>query len=74
MSKKCEHGMMPWECGECAYTNMLITKKSKSKEFIDANVWDGEDRSGATADWVKFSPDELQELIDDLLDELYGNS
>jgi len=45
-------------------------RKEWAKEWIDANVWDGEDRSGASGDWVKFSPDDLQELIDDLLDAM----
>lgn len=41
-----------------------------TKAFIDANVWDGEDRSGATGDSASFSPDELQELIADLMDAI----
>ena len=44
--------------------------KAESKQFIDANVWDGEDRSGATNDRATFNPDELQELIDDLVEHL----
>ena len=44
--------------------------KLTAKRFIDANVWDGDDRSGCKDDWAKFSPDELQELIDDLIDYL----
>lgn len=46
-------------------------RKAVSKQFIDANVWDGEDRSGADGDGAGFTPDELQELIDDLIDHLY---
>ena len=46
-------------------------RKAVAKQFIDANVWDGEDRSGAVNDRATFSPDDLQELIDDLIDELY---
>ncbi len=45
--------------------------KSSAKHFIDANVHDGEDRSGCKDDIANFSPDELQELIDDLIDYLY---
>lgn len=72
MSRKCEHEMMPWECFECAHANLLSKMKIKAKEFIDANVWDGEDRSGAINDRATFNPDDLQELIDDLIDEFYG--
>ena len=73
-SKKCEHKMMPWECADCTYKAALIKKKKEAKQFINANVWDGEDRSGAAGDWAKFSPDELQELIDELIDYLYGKN
>ena len=44
--------------------------KKEAKLFIDANVWDGEDRSGAKSDKATFDPDDLQELIDDLIDHL----
>ena len=53
---------------------MFATKadynKAHAKRFIDANVWDGEDRAGCKKDWAKFDPDELQELVNDLLDHL----
>ena len=42
--------------------------KLKAKSYIDANIWDGEDRSGAKNDSATFTPDDLQDLIDDLLD------
>ena len=42
--------------------------KLKAKSYIDANIWDGEDRSGAKNDSAAFTPDDLQDLIDDLLD------
>ena len=45
--------------------------KAKAKLWIDANVHDGEDRSGCKSDWSKFNPDDLQELIDDLVDDLF---
>ena len=45
--------------------------KIRAKRFIDQNVHDGEDRSGCKGDWAKFTPDELQELVDDLIDFLY---
>ena len=61
---------MPWECFECTHAKTLAKTKARAKVFIDANVWDGEDRSGAKNDRTTFSPDELQELIDDLIDEL----
>lgn len=47
--------------------------KVKAKNFIDANVHDGDDRAG-TNDSTTFSPDEVHELVDDLLDYLLGNS
>lgn len=40
--------------------------KKQLKNWIDCNVHDGQDRSGCVKDWVKFNPDELQELIDDM--------
>jgi len=43
--------------------------KTKAKLYVDANVWDGEDRSG-TNDWVKYSPDDLQELVDEVVEEI----
>jgi hypothetical protein len=46
----------------------LDGQQLKAKQFIDANVWDGEDRSGATNDRATFNPDELQELINDLIE------
>jgi hypothetical protein len=71
MSRKCEHGMMPWECFECTHAKSLAKIKSRAKSFIDANVWDGEDRGGAKNDRATFRPDDLQELINALIDELY---
>lgn len=48
----------------------LVAMQAEAKLFIDANVWDGEDRSGATNDRATFNPDELQELIDDMLEHM----
>ena len=48
--------------------------QAQAKLFIDANVWDGDDRSGAKADRCIHSPDDLQELIDDMLDHLSNNN
>ena len=48
----------------------LVAMQAEAKLFIDANVWDGEDRSGAMTDRATFNPDELQELIDDLLEHM----
>jgi hypothetical protein len=45
--------------------------KEEAKLWIDANVWDGEDRSGCLGDSATFNPDELQELANDLLDDLF---
>lgn len=48
----------------------LLNAKGRAKLFIDANVWDGEDRAGCDGDSARFTPDELQELIDDMLEHL----
>jgi hypothetical protein len=45
--------------------------KTKAKLWIDANLHDGEDRSGCVADRICFNPDDLQELIDDLIDDVF---
>lgn len=50
--------------------NDLLSVKGRAKLYIDANVWDGEDRTGATGDSARFTPDELQELIDEMLEHL----
>ena len=42
----------------------------KIKDWLDANVWDGDDRSGATHDYANFTPDELQELVEDCCADL----
>lgn len=52
------------------FTTKADYNKAHAKRFIDANVWDGEDRAGCKNDWAKFSPDDLQELVDELLDHL----
>ncbi len=56
-------------CNDC-FSIKVQPLKLKAKKFIDANVWDGEDRSSATNDRASFNPDELQELIDDLIEYL----
>ena len=43
---------------------------NQAKSWLDANVWDGENRTGCFNDWTKHSPDELQELVEDLLEHL----
>ena len=35
--------------------------KKEAKLFIDANVWDGDDRSGCKNDYASFDPDNLQD-------------
>ena len=50
---------------------MNETLKKVAKEFIRHNVWDGEDRFEGVTDWANFNPDELQELINDLVDTLF---
>lgn len=47
-----------------------MTKLNKKiKDCLDANVWDGEDRSGSH-DVVHLHPDELQELVEEVVDHL----
>ena len=41
--------------------------KAKAKLYIDANVHDGEDRTGCD-DLLVFTPDELQELVDEVIE------
>jgi len=53
-----------------SFNPTLEETKREAKRFIDSNIHDGEDRSGCANDWHKFSPDDLQELIDDLLGHL----
>jgi len=48
----------------------LKETKAKAKLWINANVHDGEDRTGCNSDYSRFTPDELYELIEDLLDDL----
>ena len=37
------------------------------KSYLDQNIWDGEDRSGAKGDSACFNPDDLQELVEDVV-------
>lgn len=49
----------------------LKDKQGYAKKWIDQNCHDGEDRSGsAIGDSIIFNPDELQELINELLADL----
>lgn len=48
----------------------LLSAKSRAKLYVDANVWDGEDRSGCLEDQARFTPDELQEFIGEVLEHL----
>jgi hypothetical protein len=45
--------------------------KQQIKEWLDANVNDGDDRS-ASSDRLYFSPDELQELVCELYDDVFA--
>lgn len=38
-------------------------KMTTVKEWLNANVWDGEDRSGCKTDSAVFNPDELLDLV-----------
>lgn len=55
---------------EVPCSGVLVAMQAEARLFINANVWDGEDRSGATNDRATFNPDELQELIDDMLEHM----
>lgn len=44
--------------------------KERIKLWLDANVWDGEDRSGCPGDSASFNPDELQELVEECFEDL----
>lgn len=40
--------------------------KTKIKQYLDANIHDGEDREGCHCDRTAFTPDELQELVEEV--------
>ena len=42
------------------------------KQYLDQNVWDGEDRSSALNDSALFNPDELQELVEGVVRHVYA--
>lgn len=44
--------------------------KKQLKKWIDANVHDGQDRSGCNKDRITFTPDQLQELIEEAFDDI----
>ena len=48
--------------------------QAEAKSFIDQNIWDGDDRAGCLTDYATFNPDELQELVNDLLEHLSEKS
>lgn len=54
-----------------AHDIIVESQQKRAKQFVDANVWDGEDRSGCKDDFASFNPDTLQELIDDLVEFLH---
>ena len=67
----CEHGKRCDDhCEDCYLADEIDSQKQKAKDFIDANIWGGEDRIGAKDDWVTFTPDDLQEFIFQLIDDL----
>ena len=45
----------------------------RAKSYLDANVWDGEDRSGCKNDFATFNPDELQELVEEVIEHLFDS-
>jgi predicted nuclease with TOPRIM domain len=48
-----------------------MNNTDKLKEYIDANVWDGEDRAGCKNDKAVFNPDELQEFAEELIEDCF---
>lgn len=44
--------------------------KEQIKLWLDANVWDGEDRSGCLGDSASFNPDQLQELVEECFEDI----
>ena len=54
--------------------NKLLEEiKAAAKVYIDANIWDGDDRAGCKSDFASFNPDNLQEVIDDMLDDIIAD-
>ena len=49
----------------------MLAQKKLIKGWLDANVWDGEDRSGCTGDSAVHNPDDLQELVEDCFDSVF---
>ncbi len=45
---------------------------AEAKRFINASVWDGDD-DRTNYSRATFTPDDLQDLIDDVLEHLYEN-
>ena len=45
--------------------------KDEAKTYVDANIWDGEDRHGCKGDLACFNPDELQELVNEVIDGIW---
>ena len=44
--------------------------REEIKTWLDANVWDGDDRSGCKSDEALFNPDSLQELVEECFESL----
>lgn len=51
-------------------SNVAYKTKKEIKKWLDDNVWDGEDRSGCKGDFVNLDPDELQELVEELIGDM----
>ena len=60
------------EQSKIAHDIIVESQQKRAKQFIDANVWDGEDRAGCKGDFSSFDPDDLQELVDDLVEFLHA--
>ena len=48
----------------------IKSRQKQAKQWIDSNVWDGSCCAGKDYSAI-FGPDDLQELIDDLIEHLH---
>lgn len=49
----------------------MKTDSDLSKIYLDQNIWDGEDRSGCDGDSAVFTPDDLQELFNEVFEFIH---
>ena len=62
--------------GKQMYNGIIYKEELQSLAhgFLTSNYFDGEDRRGCKDDWIRFDPDELQELVDNLIDYIWNNN